>query len=232
MPIAAFHGNVIVLLNDSRSRAVWGYCVKVLIVDDHPIVLSGCRTLLVSESEIEVFAAENGEAAYEAFLTEQPAVAVIDFNLPTISGLELLRRLLIRDPAARVIMFSMVSEAAFAAQAIAAGARGFVSKIEAVDTLAAAIRHVAKGGIYLSADLARRVALLRLTPRREEIGDFTTREREIVRLLADGRSLSEIANLINLSYKTVATSAATLRSKLNARTPMELVRIAVLLGLC
>ena len=155
---------------------------------------------------------------------QRPDISVIDINLPDISGFELARRLQVRDPDARIIMFSMNDDPMFAAQAIEGGARGYVSKSDDPQAFLSAIREVYAGGHSLPQDMAQKIAFLR------SAGDLvvlSSREREVLRLLAKGKSMSEIAALINVSYKTVATTCAALRAKFSARTPMQLIRIAV-----
>jgi two-component system, NarL family, invasion response regulator UvrY len=200
--------------------------VKVLIVDDHPIVLSGCRALLAEASDMTMLEARDAASALEVYGAHQPDVTVVDINLPDISGFELARRLLIRDPEARLVMFSMNDDPMFAAQAIECGAKGYVSKSDDPSTFLEAIRQVAQGGHSLPTELAQKIAFLRVGAG-EAVASLTPREREVLRLLAKGKSMSEIAALINVSYKTIATTCASLRTKFNARTPMQLIRIAV-----
>ncbi len=198
--------------------------MKVLIVDDHPIVLSGCRALLAETGDMIMLEARNAAMAQDVFAAHKPDVAVIDINLPDVSGFELARRILVREPRARIIMFSMNDDPMFAAQAIEGGAKGYVSKSDDPQTFLNAIREVHAGGHSLPQDMAQKIAFLR------NQGDsvvLSTREREVLRLLAKGKSMSEIAALINVSYKTVATTCSALRAKFSARTPMQLIRIAV-----
>ncbi|MBV9530650.1 MAG: response regulator transcription factor, partial [Bradyrhizobium sp.] len=102
--------------------------MRVLIVDDHPIVASGCRAVLADEGELVLLEASDAESGERVFGCEHPDVCVIDINLPTVSGFELARRILARDASARIIMFSMNDDPIFAARAIEAGAKGYVSK--------------------------------------------------------------------------------------------------------
>jgi DNA-binding NarL/FixJ family response regulator len=200
--------------------------VKILIVDDHPIVLSGCRALLAEDPDLTMIEARDAASAQEVYASQRPDVAVVDINLPDISGFELARRLLIRDPDARIVMFSMNDDPMFAAQAIECGAKGYVSKSDDPSSFLGAIRVVAGGGHSLPTEMAQKIAFLRIGAG-EAAASLTPREREVLRLLAKGKSMSEIAALINVSYKTVATTCASLRAKFNARTPMQLIRIAV-----
>jgi DNA-binding NarL/FixJ family response regulator len=193
--------------------------VKVLIVDDHPIVIAGCRALLAETDDMIMVEAHDAASGREAYEAHKPDLAIVGTSLPDISGYELARRILCDDSQARIIMFSMSNDTVFAAQAIEVGARGFISKSDDPHAFLATIRTVYAGGESLPRDMARKDA--------SDQAKLNGREREILRLLAKGQSMSEIAALINVSYKTVATTCSALRQKFNARTPMHLIRIAV-----
>jgi DNA-binding NarL/FixJ family response regulator len=200
--------------------------MKILIVDDHPLVLSGCRALLNDTGDMEMISAGDATSAHELYLAEKPDVTVIDINLPDVSGFELARRILRSDARARIMMFSMNEDSMFAAQAIESGAKGYFRKTDHPQEFVDAIRVVHRGGHSLSPDMAQKIAFLRVGAG-EGGASLTLREREILRLLAKGKSMSEIAALISVSYKTVAVVSASLRAKFRARTAMELIRIAV-----
>ncbi|MES1179723.1 MAG: response regulator transcription factor [Hyphomicrobium sp.] len=199
--------------------------MKILIVDDHPIVLSGCRALIAEADDMTMLEARDATRAQEIFAAQHPDVTMVDINLPDISGFELARRLLIRDPEARIVIFSMNDDPMFAAQAIECGAKGYVSKSDDPSTFLDAIRTVAKGGHSLPTEMAQKIAFLRIGTG-ETAASLSSREAEVLRLLAKGKSMSEIAALINVSYKTVATTCTSLRKKFNARTLVQLIRIA------
>ena len=201
--------------------------MRVLIVDDHPIVASGCRALLAGESEIVLAEASDAESGERIFAIEHPDVCVIDINLPTVSGFELARRILARDAYARIIMFSMNDDPIFAARAIEAGAKGYVSKSGDPCDLVEAIRHVGRGGTYLPSAMARSIAFAGPSFAQSPLSKLTSREMEILRLLSAGKSLAEIALLVHASYKTVANTASIMRQKLGVRTSVELVRLAI-----
>ncbi|WP_294534220.1 response regulator transcription factor [uncultured Rhodoblastus sp.] len=201
--------------------------MRVLIVDDHPVVISGCKALLGADPSIEVREAMDGASGYSAYFAFRPDVAVIDFNLPGISGLELCRRLLLRDPEARIAIFSMNDDAFFAARAIEAGARGYIAKNDDPLLFIAALRRIAEGGVYLQPEMASAVAFNRTGAGPGRLGGLTARELEILRLFAAGRSVAEIADVLNISHKTAANNCTALKQKLGARSSAELIRLAV-----
>jgi DNA-binding NarL/FixJ family response regulator len=204
--------------------------MRVLIVDDHRIVASGCRALFGDDPDIVILEASDAESGERAFVDEHPDVCVLDINLPTVSGFELARRILARDGAARIIMFSMNDDPIFAARAIEVGAKGYVSKTGDPCDLMEAVREVGKGGTYLPPALARSIAFAGPAFARSPLSKLTSREMEILRLLSAGKNLSEIAWLIHSSYKTVANTSSIIRQKLGVRTSAELVLFAIKSG--
>jgi two-component system, NarL family, invasion response regulator UvrY len=201
--------------------------MRVLIVDDHPIVASGCRALLAGEPEFAILEAADAESGEQMFFAERPDVCVFDINLPTVSGFELARRILARDEAARIIMFSMNDDPVFAARAINSGAKGYVSKSGDPLDLVEAIREVGKGGVYLPPAIAKSIAFAGPAFAQSPLAKLTAREIEILRLLSAGKSLSEIAWLVHSSYKTIANTSSIIRQKLGLRSASELVRFAI-----
>jgi len=201
--------------------------MRVLIVDDHPIVASGCRALFAGDRETVILEAPDAESGERLFVAEQPDVCVLDINLPTVSGFELARRILARSASARIIMFSMNDDSVFAARAIEIGAKGYVSKSGDPCDLVDAIREVGNGGVYLPAALAQRVAFAGPTFGQNPLSKLTSREIEILRLLGTGKSLSEIAWMVHSSYKTIANTSSIIRNKLGLRSSSELVRFAI-----
>jgi two-component system invasion response regulator UvrY len=201
--------------------------MRVLIVDDHPIVASGCRALFANDPEMVILEAADAEIGERVFAARHPHICVIDINLPTVSGFELARRILARDASARIIMFSMNDDPIFAARAIETGAKGYVSKTGDPYDLVEAIREVGKGGTYLPSDIARSIAFAGPAYAKNPLSKLTSREIEILRLLSAGKSLSEIAWLVHSSYKTVANTSSIMRQKLGVRTSAELVRLAI-----
>jgi DNA-binding NarL/FixJ family response regulator len=201
--------------------------MRVLIVDDHPIVTSGFRALLAGDSEMVILEASDAESGERTFVAEQPDVCVLDINLPSVSGFELARRILGHDASARIIMFSMNDDPIFAVRAIEAGAKGYVSKSGDPWDLVEAIGEVGKGRTYLPSTIARNIAFAGPAIAQSPLAKLTSREIEILRLLSMGKSLTEIAWQIQVSYKTIANTSSIMRQKLGVRTSAELVRLAI-----
>jgi two-component system invasion response regulator UvrY len=201
--------------------------MRVLIVDDHPIVATGCRALLAGDPEITILEAADAESGEQMFFAERPDICVLDINLPTVSGFELARRILARAESARIIMFSMNDDPVFAARAINSGAKGYVSKSGDPLDLVEAIREVGKGGVYLPPAIAKSIAFAGPAFAQSPLSKLTAREIEILRLLSAGKSLSEIAWLVHSSYKTIANTSSIIRQKLGLRSASELVRFAI-----
>ena len=211
----------------NESDALETNAMRILIVDDHPIVASGCRAVLADEPQIVLLEASDAESGERAFSAEHPDICVIDINLPTVSGFELGRRILARDPSARLIMFSMNDDPIFVARAIEAGVKGYVSKSGDPNQLVDAIREVSRGGTYLPPALAHNLAFAGPSLAQSPLAKLTPREIEILRLLSAGKSLSEIAWQVHVSYKTIANTSSIMRQKLGVRTSAELVRLAI-----
>jgi len=183
--------------------------------------------VLADEPDIVILEAADAEGAERIFLAERPDICIVDINLPTVSGFELARRILIHDAAARIIMFSMNEDPAFVARAIEAGAKGYVSKTGDPNDLAEAIREVGNGGVFLPPAIARSIAFAGPAVAKSPLSKLNSREMEILRLLSSGKSLSEIAWLIHSPYKTVANTSSIIRQKLGVKTSAELVRLAI-----
>jgi DNA-binding NarL/FixJ family response regulator len=202
--------------------------LRIMLVDDHAIVRSGFRRLLERYPTIEVVAeADTGEQAYRLFVEHTPEVTVLDLSMPDTGGLEILRRLLAREPAARVIVFSMHEDGALAARSLGLGARGYVSKSSAPDVLAEAVFEVAAGRLFLSPDMAQALAAYRLAGADDPLRALGAREFEIFRRIVAGQPAADIAASLNLSAKTVANYHTQIKQKLNVASDVELVRLAL-----
>ncbi|HEX3754290.1 MAG TPA: response regulator transcription factor [Rhizomicrobium sp.] len=200
--------------------------MKILIIDDHAMIRTGLKQLCEGRNDI-VLEADNGRTALALAAAERPGLIVLDLNLPGVSGLELLRQLLEKDPAARVLVFSMHGESAYAARALKIGAKGYVSKNASPDELRLALQRVAAGLTYVENEIAQHLATLSGDQRQQ----LTDRDLEILRLLGEGRSFTEIAATLGLGYKTVANTATMIKSKLGVARTADLIRLSVEMGI-
>jgi len=206
--------------------------VRILLVDDHPVVREGYRRLLERQAGFQVCAeAGDAMAAYCAYKDHRPDVAVMDIALPGASGLEAVRHIRQWDGDARVLVFTMHAGPAFALKAFEAGASGYVTKGTEPQDLLGAVKTVAGGGRFLSEDIARAVAADRLAGSRSVAEHLGTRETEILRLLASGMTSDAIAGLLNLSQKTIRNHHYAIKSKIGAKNDAHLVWLAVSAGL-
>jgi DNA-binding NarL/FixJ family response regulator len=205
--------------------------MKILIVDDHPMIISGCRSLFASDPSIKIEEASDDKSGHRAYLQKQPDVTIIDINLPGLSGFELMRRIRQDDPNAKIIMFSMNDDPAFVVRAVELGAQGYVSKGDDPRLLMKAVKKVAAGDNFISPHLAETVTFSAAAIRASPASQMTPRELEILRLLARGYKIVEIADALEISYKTVANITSLLKQKLAAKSHSDLIRIAVEMGL-
>ncbi|WP_181701531.1 response regulator [Chthonobacter albigriseus] len=204
--------------------------IRILLVDDHPIVREGYRRLLGGQPGMAVVAeAGDGRAALAAFLEHAPDIVLMDLSMPGTGGLPALEAILARDPQARAIVVSMHQGAIFAQRAIAAGARGFISKSSPPEELVRAIDTVMAGRRVLSSDMAQEIAHTSLSG--DEVATLTPREREILTMLARGMNGRSIARSLGLSSKTVQNNLSQIRAKLNASGDADLVLKAQRAGL-
>src|SRR5512139_329133 len=204
---------------------------KILIVDDHPVVVSGCRSLFASDNTVKVEAATDAKSGHRAYMSRKPDVTVIDIKLPDVSGFELMRRIRKEDPDAKIIMFSMNDDPAFVVRAIEMGAQGYVSKGDDPRMLVKAVRKVAAGENFISPPLAEAVTFSGASIKANPASQMTARELEILRLLGRGDKIVEVAEALGISYKTVANTTSLLKQKLGAKNHSDLIRIAVEMGL-
>ncbi len=209
--------------------------IRVVLADDHTLVRAGIRALLEASGKVEVVAeAGDGREALERVLEQRPDVALIDVGMPGLNGLELARRLAAEAPRVRVIVLSMHAEASYVSQALKAGVAGYLVKGASVSELPLAIESVVRGDTYLSPRISGTV-VERLV--REDAGEadplegLTARQREILQLVAEGRSTKEIAAALGLSVKTVETHRSRIMDRMGIRDVAGLVRLAIRAGL-
>lgn len=212
------------------SEPASGVVITVLLVDDHAVVRQGYHRLLASDPAMRVVAeAANSADALERDREHQPDVVVLDIALPGVSGIETVRRIVARRPAARVLMFSMYQDAIYASRAFEAGALGYLSKASAPELLVRAVRTVAAGRRYVSPDVEQ--ALLAASARGTELAVLSSREHEVLRLLANGYELQEIGERLGVSTKTVANHQSAIKHKLGATSALQLILLARQLGM-
>lgn len=196
--------------------------IRILLVDDHPIVREGYRRLLGRQPGLSVVAeAGDGEAALADFIKHNPDIVLMDLSMPGGGGFPAVETILARDPGARIIVVSMHQGAIFAQKAIAAGARGFVSKSSPPDELVRAITTVMSGRRVLSVDMAQEFA--RTSIENDDFAGLTPRERDILLLLGRGMNGRAIAQSLGLSSKTVQNNLSQIRAKLSATGDADLV---------
>jgi two-component system invasion response regulator UvrY len=204
----------------------------ILLVDDHAVVREGYRAVLQKQPGLSVVAeAEDGAEAYRLFKATKPDLVIMDLTMPGVSGIEGIRHIRQWDPNARILVFTMHQNAAFALQAIRAGARGYVTKMSPPETLLRAVAEVLGGHIALSPDIDHELALNKLEDEAKAADILSTREFEVLSLLLAERSTEEIATLLNLSPKTVANLHSLIKNKLGVTSDIELVRLALRQGL-
>src|SRR6266851_712792 len=199
-----------------------------MLVDDHAIVRQGYRTLLEKQATLQIVAeAGDGADAYRLYQETRPDLVIMDLTLPDVGGIEGIRRILQWDSRARILVFTMHHNAAYAVQAMRAGARGYITKTGAPQALVKAVFDVMQGKIALSADIDHELALSRIADASSVIDELTPREFEILRMLLTGRTVEEIASVLHLSRKTVANTHYLIKNKLGVSSDIALVLIAL-----
>jgi len=195
--------------------------IEVLLVDDHAVVREGYRRLLDLQDDIRIVAeAATAEDALLLWKQHQPSVTVVDLSLPGIGGIELIQRLKAREPRVHCLVFSMYRDDVWVAQALKAGALGYVTKSSAPAVLVAALRDVHRGRRVLSPDLAGH------HDRDDAAHELTPREFEVLRQLLAGHPVARIAETLHLSVKTVHNLHYQIKAKLGTASDFELARIA------
>ena len=206
---------------------------RVVLADDHSIVRKGLRAVLEEEPGIEVAAeASNGREAVRACEELRPHVAVIDIAMPQLNGIEAAVQIQKASPATGVIMLSMYSDETYIMRALTAGAKGYLLKDTAEEDVLPAVRAVMQGKSFFSPAIAKTlledyVRYLRQRKLEDTYDLLTEREREVLQLLAEGKSNKEVAGVLNLSLSTIETHRTNLMQKLNLHSTVEIVLYAV-----
>jgi two-component system invasion response regulator UvrY len=201
---------------------------RVMLVDDHAVVRAGIKRLLEQESQFTVVAeADSGERAYVLFGEFLPDICVMDISMPGMGGLEAIKKIIARYPNAKLLVLSMHENAAFANQAIKAGAKGYLAKNGLAEELINALDSLVKGDVYINASIAKKIAIESLSKEQDLLHQLSAREFEIFRMLCEGKETNQIANLLNISIKTVANYQTTIKQKLGINNTVEMVRLAI-----
>jgi two-component system, NarL family, invasion response regulator UvrY len=203
--------------------------MQVLVIDDHPIVLQGCRRMLEDAGISAVLEARDATSGYRLYRRHRPDVVIVDLAMQGngLGGLDLIRRINAHNPRVRILVFSMHSDPIIVTRALEAGATGYVLKDSSSEDLLKAFTTVEAGTPYLSQQLAMQVALVHTPARQNPLAELTPRELQTLSLLAEGKTYGRIAAELNVSYKTVVNLSYQLKQKLEARNLSELIRMAV-----
>ena len=210
--------------------------IRILLADDHNVIRRGLRLLLEGQPDFQVVAeAADGRLALELAEKERPNVAVLDIAMPSMNGLEAAQRIAAKVPQTAIVILSMHSDETYVLRALKAGARGYLLKDSAEGDLINAIHAVHEGKAFFSPEISKMLAedYVRQMNKRGVDDSYellTSREREILQLLAEGKSNKEVATLLNLSLYTVETHRGNIQEKLNLRSWPELILYAVRKG--
>jgi DNA-binding NarL/FixJ family response regulator len=198
--------------------------IRVLIADDHKIVRDGLRRILAAHADLQVTAeAANGDEALALVKANDYDVALLDMSMPGLSGIDLIKRVKIERPKLRILVLSMHGEDQYAVRALKAGASGYLGKDSAAELLVGAIRKIAAGGVHIGEAAAASL----VAGEQQAHQKLSDREFEVLRLLVDGKSPTDIAEQLHLSVKTVSTHKTRMLEKLGLKSTADLVRYAI-----
>lgn len=206
--------------------------IKVLLVDDHALVRAGFKRLLEDDNKFKVVVeAESGEQAVQDYIKFKPDVVVMDISMPGIGGIGAIERIIARDPDARILVLSVHEDSVFTTRALQAGAKGFIPKRSAPEEMIKAVEQVSQGKMCIDPEIAQQIAMQKLTGSDNIIDVLSQREFEVFRLLAEGKTVNDIAEILSLSPKTVGTHHTNIKQKLDVSNSAELARLAIRSGI-
>lgn len=206
--------------------------IRVMLVDDHAVVRRGYQTLIEQRGNIHVVCeAADADAAYQLYKSKSPDVVIMDITMPGRGGIDAIRQIRQWDPYARVLVFSMHANAAYALQAFKAGAKGYVTKSSDPELLVAAIESVARNKTALCPEISEALAKSRLNSDADAFAALSPREFEILRLILDAKSTEEIAETLRLAPKTVGNYHYAIKTKLGVGSDIDLVYFCMRRGL-
>ena len=206
--------------------------IRILLADDHEVVRAGYRRLLENTQDIEVIAeVASGEDAYSRYCELQPDVVVMDLTMPGMGGLEASRRILAHDNSAKILVFSVHENEVMLNRALDLGVLGYISKRSASQVMIEAVRQIAAGEMYVGQEMMPFLVRRTTSPDSERVAGLSPREFEVLRLLADSKSVNDIADLLNLSPKTVGHHMTHIKTKLGIDNIAGLTRLAIRLDI-
>jgi len=207
--------------------------IKVLIADNHPVVRLGIKKVLESSTDIEIIAdVSTTEELFNTLKNLTPDVVILEMDIPEINGIATLRKMKMEFPDIKTLMYSGQSEDVYALSTIRAGAFGYLSKTADLDYIVSAVKKVSEGNMFITNELAQRLAFDESTQKpRRFFRKLSSREVEVLKLLASGKSNKEVAEGLNLNEKTVSTYKARLMKKLNVDNLVDLLQQAKALEL-
>jgi DNA-binding NarL/FixJ family response regulator len=197
-----------------------------LIIDDHAVVRAGCR-LLLQPRNWEILEATTGKDGLDLNVRHQPELIVLDLGLPDAGGLDVLKKLVLDNSQSRILVFTMHEDPVLAVRALEGGAHGYIAKGDGPDSFIEAVEEILKGGHYLSRVVGQKVALMNIRSADHPLKDLTSREIDVLQLLGCGKGLGEIADALQISYRTVANTVSIIKRKLNVSTQGKLLQIAI-----
>jgi two-component system, NarL family, invasion response regulator UvrY len=203
--------------------------MRVLVIDDHPIVIQGCRRLLEDIGAQEIDYASSLAEGFRLYRKKHPDVIIVDLSMQSgaLGGLSFIRRLRIHDKRTPMLVLSMHADPVIVRRALAVGANGYLLKDTSSEEFIQALRQVRDGQHYLSHELASQIAFMEARGNRNPLSSMTLRELQTLSLIAEGKPYMAIAEELHVSYKTVVNTCAQLKSKLGVRTLPELMRIGI-----
>jgi len=202
---------------------------KILVIDDHPIVLQGCRRVLEDAGIVDIALASNLIEGFRAYRIENPDVIIIDLAIKrnALVGLTFIRRLRLHDKRTPILVLTMHEDPVIASQALRLGANGYILKDTSSVDILTALQNVRQGKTFLSHAIASAIAVMETKGRPNPLNGMTLRELQTLELISQGKQYAAIANELNISYKTVANTCSQIKTKLGVRSLPELMRIAI-----
>ena len=205
--------------------------VKVLIIDDHPLVREGCRSIFSRRRDIELAQAGSAQTGLELNTAFGPDVIVLDIGLSDANGFDIIPKLIGDNAKAKIVILSMFGTQSSVSSALKKGAAGYITKNDDPNAILAAVDKVRAGEVYLGQSVAQKLAIANLSSEPNPLRDLGKKEQRIIRLLGEGKSLAEISFDLGMSHKTVANTVSQIKQKLRLATTGSLIRFAVELTL-